>query len=106
MPTVHVYGASDDLIEIKGAVSEEFPADFEQSGTVLLLGPSGEAVAVRVWMDDEGDWQASGKTRRGFDPEPIIEIVQRPDSRESNDRAARVTFAESEHDDVQVYKVA
>lgn len=47
-----IYGASDDLIEISGDVSEEFGAD---GGTNYIALSNGVLVSVKY--DDEGMWR-------------------------------------------------
>jgi hypothetical protein len=50
--TTSIYGASDDLIEIDGAISEEFNPGDEPS----YLGFS-NGVVLKVTYDDEGIWR-------------------------------------------------
>lgn len=49
-----IYGASDDLIEIEGDISEEFPAYNLHEDAVI--GAS-NGVLLRVRYDDDGVWR-------------------------------------------------
>lgn len=51
--TLTIYGASDDLLEVEGAVSEEFSA--YGSCIVVIEAPTGERVWVRAAFDDDPD---------------------------------------------------
>lgn len=54
MSAVTVYGASDDLIEIEGDLSEEFNPDSDDQGTWLIFG-EGTILAIRY--DEFGIWR-------------------------------------------------
>ena len=52
--TTTIYGASDDLIEIEGDISEEFAAyDLDEDA---VIGAS-NGVLLRVRYDDDGVWR-------------------------------------------------
>lgn len=53
--TVTVYGASDDLIEIDGAISEEFSAYSSDDSGWILAFSDGTLLSVRY--DGEGCWR-------------------------------------------------
>lgn len=52
MPDLIFYGASDDLMEVEGVVSEEYPGD---RGTFLVVS-NGAQVKVRLCYEDNGCW--------------------------------------------------
>lgn len=52
---VTIYGASDDLVELSGAIYEEFP--HYRSGELLLAFNCGTRLAVT--FDDEGCWRVA-----------------------------------------------
>lgn len=52
--TVTVYGASDDLIEIEGAIREEFTYENEADGDLIALS---EGTVLRVRYDRDGVWR-------------------------------------------------
>lgn len=52
--SITVYGASDDLIEIEGDISEEFNALGEESGSVLAFS---DGTLLSVLYDDNGIWR-------------------------------------------------
>lgn len=54
MPTVTVYGASDDLIEVEGAIREEFYNP--QDGSLAYLAFS-DGTVLSVRYGDEGIWR-------------------------------------------------
>lgn len=54
MSSVTIYGASDDLIEVEGDLSEEFSPDSDDQETWLVFG-DGTVLAVRY--DDFGVWR-------------------------------------------------
>lgn len=56
--TVTIYGASDDLIEIEGAISEEFSAYNEEAGSYLAFS-DGTVLHVQYGANDEGTWRIS-----------------------------------------------
>ncbi|MGV8973689.1 MAG: hypothetical protein ACOH10_15320 [Rhodoglobus sp.] len=53
--TVMVTGASDDLIEVRGDIDEEFDA-LGQAAQGAILGFS-NGVVLRVTFDDDGVWR-------------------------------------------------
>ena|SRR5688572_12771626 len=56
MDTVTIYGASDDLIEVEGAVGDEFNAYSSDEDTKHYLSFS-DGTLLRVVYDDEGMWR-------------------------------------------------
>jgi hypothetical protein len=54
MDTVRVWGASDDLIEVDGALCEEFGAFDEEEGVVLAFS---DGTVLHVRYDSEGCWR-------------------------------------------------
>lgn len=66
---IHIYGASDDLIEIEGDISEEFP--YYDGGANLLAFSDG--TVLRAKYDSDGIWRFTslfdGKAR-------LVRIVQ------------------------------
>ena len=54
MTMTTVYGASDDLIEIEGALREEFPATADVEHDLLTFS---NGVVIGVRYDDEGIWR-------------------------------------------------
>ena len=74
-----VYGASDDLIEVEGDVTEEFnPVDGEND---LLFFSTGDVLRIRY--SDEGVWRIEAVTA------PHVTITPAPENDEDNysDRA-------------------
>ena len=59
MTEIAVYGYSDDLIEVEGAVREEFPWP---SGEPAVLAFS-DGTVLRIIYDDEGVWRISPLVR-------------------------------------------
>jgi hypothetical protein len=80
--SVTVYGASDDLIEVDGAVSEEFPLHDDDEGDLLAFS---NGVILRVCYSKSGVWRI---TRVVGDAE-WVSIEQAPEDDEDNytDRA-------------------
>ena len=76
-----VYGASDDLIEIDGDISEEF-SSYDEDGDGALLAFSTGTV-LRVKYDKNGVWRITPVVG------PPCTIVQAPEDDEDNysDRA-------------------
>lgn len=88
--TIVIYGASDDLIEIDGAVCEEFYLPQGGSADVLLVAPDGGSLVVNVGFCDRNiagwhvaveshgaqsvDWPMRFVPRPGDDHDPAIEI--------------------------------
>lgn len=62
MTELTIYGASDDLIEVDGAISAEF--DVPSHGTVLVVTDS-ELVEVYCDMENRGFWQSHVIVREG-----------------------------------------
>lgn len=62
MTELTIYGASDDLIEVDGAISAEF--NVPSHGTVLVATDY-ELVEVSCDMENGGYWQSSVNVREG-----------------------------------------
>lgn len=60
MNTVTVYGASDDLIEVEGAIREEFSAYDEEDGVYLAFS---DGTVLHVQYDDDGLWRIALSAR-------------------------------------------
>lgn len=76
-----VYGASDDCIEIEGAVSEEYSIYGDPTvGTVVLESPDGET--LEVTLEYRNDWQITlppvGEHLTNLVPWPV-KFGDRPD---------------------------
>ncbi|MBT8161040.1 MULTISPECIES: hypothetical protein [Arthrobacter] len=71
-----IYGASDDLIEVEGAISEEFDCSGKWEG--VLESPDGWRLGVTAKFT--GEWEiavvASGE---GWYPDWPIQFTERPD---------------------------
>lgn len=92
MSEVIVYGASDDLIEVDGAIIDEF--DVPGEGTVLIITPGGGVIEVRCELG--GDWSAAASLRRN-DTDYLLttETVDRPGFEgENGDMAIKITSRE------------
>lgn len=83
MASITVYGASDDLIELDGAISEEFPfLDRDDRGDLVAFS---DGTILRVAFSASGVWRIT----------PVVEgvgtltIVQAPEEDDDNysDRA-------------------
>jgi hypothetical protein len=78
---IEVYGSSDDLVELEGAISEEFTYDGNDEEGCLLAFSNG--VVLRIKYGDQGVWRIT----------PVaggpVAITQAPEDDESNysDRA-------------------
>ncbi len=55
MATVIVYGASDDLIEVEGAIEEEFNPDGDKPSYLSF----NDGTVLSVVYDDEGMWRVN-----------------------------------------------
>jgi hypothetical protein len=69
--TIRVYGASDDLIETRGAVDEEFGAVYGGTTNIVVLAHrDAEEVEVRLTAeydpDDTGEWRLKETTSTGL----------------------------------------
>jgi len=79
---VRLYGASDDLIEARGAVDEEFGAVYDGATTMIVhvLTESGES-EVRLRFDGTGEfWTVTEETASG-----LVTIVSARGEDEPND---------------------
>lgn len=57
--SVTVYGSSDDLIEVEGAIREEFTLHNEEDGDLLAFS---NGVVLRVRYSEAGVWRISPVT--------------------------------------------
>lgn len=92
MSEVIVYGASDDLIEVDGAITDEF--DVPSHGTVLIVTPGGGIVEVECAL--AADWSATASVRRN-DTDHLLttETIDRPGFEgENGDMAIKITSRE------------
>jgi hypothetical protein len=82
---VEVYGASDDLIEIDGDISEEFGAYDETDGTYLGFS---DGTVLHILFDQDGVWRIKPIVHGHGGPEALT-ITQAPvgDDRNHTDRA-------------------
>ena len=70
--TLHIYGASDDLIEVTGAVEDEFypPADGPTTVLVDAKTDAGDQVQVQLQIeyaaDGTSDWRVTEVTGHGL----------------------------------------
>lgn len=69
--TIRVYGASDDLIETRGAVDEEYGAVFNGTTNITVLAHrDAEEVAVGLTAeydpDNTGEWRIKETTATGL----------------------------------------
>ena len=80
--SVTVYGASDDLIEVDGDVTEEFYASNDEDLVYLAFS---DGTVLKVLFDAEGIWRITHK-RRGSSE---VEIIQCPPEQDDvySDRA-------------------
>lgn len=79
MNTITIYGASDDLVEIEGAFSEEFDALSAWRGRVVA--PDGESLIVTAEFgksDSDAEWTL-GVENSGTWPAWPIRFAERPD---------------------------
>lgn len=77
MAEIIIYGASDDLIEIEGAISEEF--DIYERTTLILAAPSGDELAVILEFGPH-EWEINVRATSGNGKSPSwpIRFGERP----------------------------
>lgn len=73
-----IYGASDDLVEIEGPVSEEL-STFNEPCVLVLESPTGERLQVVVHFDHEGWHIAVIAAEDTSHPSWPIRFTGRPD---------------------------
>jgi hypothetical protein len=79
--SITVYGASDDLIEVDGDISEEFSYhDYDGDGDLLAFS---DGTVLRVRFGDSGVWRITPVVRGTAD----LEIVQAPEGDEDDEDA-------------------
>ncbi|WP_190264853.1 hypothetical protein [Glutamicibacter nicotianae] len=77
MAEIIIYGASDDLVEIEGAIREEF--DIYEPSTVVLESPGGEF--MRVDIQYRREWEINvGSMTDVLTPSWPIRFGERPDN--------------------------
>lgn len=78
MPQLTIYGASDDLMEFDGAISEEFYV-YQDPTEALLTAPNGERLTVTAQFGRKG-WElaVSASEERGY-PSWSIHFTERPE---------------------------
>lgn len=90
--TITVYGASDDLIEVEGAIREEFNALSEDDGSLLAFS---NGVVLRVVYGDAGVWRITpvcGASRVNITLAPEDDEDNYSDRAVMEDDAAWVVF--------------
>lgn len=94
--SVTVYGASDDLIEVEGAIDEEFnPPYGSDDDAVNFLGFS-DGTVLAVVYDHEGCWRI---TPRVIGPQTKYELVQATNvDKDYSDRATLTNLGTSAND--------
>ncbi|WP_047891769.1 hypothetical protein [Micromonospora sp. RV43] len=82
---ITVYGASDDLIEIDGDISEEFGYHNEDKGDLLAFS---DGTVLRIVFTDAAIWRITTVARGSAE----LTIEQAPEDDESNytDRATLI----------------
>lgn len=58
--SIEIYGASDDLIEIEGAIREEFTYQDEDNGDLVALS---DGTVLRLLYDSDGVWRITPVAR-------------------------------------------
>lgn len=77
--TITIYGASDDLVEVEGAISDEFQAYGPWAGT--LRSPDGDELTVEAEFGRPGapaDWTIGIRSTATYPAWPI-HFAERPD---------------------------
>lgn len=68
--SIRIYGASDDLIETRGAVDEEFGAVYDGTTTVIVTAAADDGseieVRLRVEYGTEDVWSITEETATGL----------------------------------------
>ena len=77
--TLIISGHSDDLIEVEGAIREEYSA-LDDEGGGLVVGAS-DGTAVRIRYADNGVWRI---TPVATGPQSTLSIVQAPEDDDDN----------------------
>lgn len=80
--SITVYGASDDLIEVEGDITEEFPYRDDNDDNLLAFS---NGTVLRIRFDAAGVWRISPVMVGAG----LVDIVQAPEGDEDNysDRA-------------------
>ena len=71
MPELIFYGASDDLIEVEGAIEEEYPADSGDRANLLVFGPDERSAIVSVGYTEDGVWAVT--YGQAYEDTPVYE---------------------------------
>lgn len=80
---ITIYGASDDLVEVEGAIREEYDA-FARATRLRLVAPDGASLDVVAEFDGDApegatlDWTISVEAVSGYPSWPI-RFHERPD---------------------------
>lgn len=56
MPELKIYGASDDLVEVEGALRDEFNADSNSRWVGEVIAPNGDGLLVTAAYLHAGVW--------------------------------------------------
>ena len=89
MTDITIYGASDDLVEVEGAVREEYVLD-DPCSRIRLTGPDGGTLDVVLWFDGKvgtlawsigveavnayPSWPIRFHERPGYEGDPAVTI--------------------------------
>lgn len=84
--TLEIYGASDDLIEVEGAIREEFDPSGDDDGTLLVCS---NGTVLRITYTDAGIWRIVPVTT-GYGS-TVIDLAPEDDDDNYSD-VATVTF--------------
>lgn len=84
MAKVKVYGASDDLIEVDGAISEEFsyPAGDDDEGCLLAFS---DGTVLRVCYATDGAWRITPVVRGSAEYRKVFEPANGDDDKYSDE---------------------
>ncbi|MCC3299422.1 hypothetical protein [Arthrobacter caoxuetaonis] len=89
--SILIYGASDDLVEVEGAISDEFDC-WDKTWKGRLKAPDGAFLVVSALYGSEGwDLNVSAPEGSGF-PDWPVSFCPRPDRRD--DPAVRIAVPE------------
>lgn len=77
LTTITVTGHSDDLIEVEGAIREEFDAYDEIDGSLLAFS---NGIVLRVRYDEQGVWRITVVAGQ----QSAVTVVQAPEGDEEN----------------------
>src|SRR4051794_32016754 len=69
MTQFRFYGASDDLVEVEGAITDEFSTP-RGKWTGVLVAPNGSRLAVHARYTDRGTWMLGVHQTEDVEPLP------------------------------------